>query len=261
MTTSALALALALIVAPGGPPRYRVGSPRAPRRLQRVVPYAVSIAGTVVIVVLAPVTATAAGAVVVGTIALRRRGARSRIGRTAESAALQAALTVLVGELRVGAHPVVAFESAAAEVEGTVADSLRAVAARARLGADVAGGLRSAAATSAIPGYWERLSASWQLAQTQGLAIVALVRAAQRDIVARERFTSSVAAGMAGARATAAILAGLPFLGVGLGQLIGAEPLSFLLSGGVGGWLLLVGVSLACAGLWWSDRITDRVLG
>ena len=174
--------------------------------------------------------------------------------------ALQGALSVLVGELRVGAHPVIAFESAAAEVDGFVADSLRAVAARARLGADVAAGLRSAAAHSTVPGYWERLSGSWQLAQTQGLAIVALVGAAQRDIIAHERFASSVAAGMAGARATAAILAGLPFLGVGLGHLIGAEPVRFLLSGGIGGWLLLVGVTLACAGLWWSDRITERVL-
>lgn len=50
----------------------------------------------------------------------------------------------------------------------------------------------------------------------------------------------------------------LPLLGVLLGQLIGARPLSFLLTGRVGGWLLVVGLTLACAGLLWSDRITDR---
>ncbi len=64
---------------------------------------------------------------------------------------------------------------------------------------------------------------------------------------------------MAGARATAVILAGLPLLGILLGQLIGAQPLSFLLSGHAGGWLLVVGLALACGGLLWSDRITDRV--
>jgi tight adherence protein B len=48
-------------------------------------------------------------------------------------------------------------------------------------------------------------------------------------------------------------------LGVLLGQLIGARPLSFLLSGHAGGWLLVVGSMLACAGLVWSDRITDRL--
>jgi tight adherence protein B len=36
--------------------------------------------------------------------------------------------------------------------------------------------------------------------------------------------------------------------------------LRFLLSGGAGGWLLVVGVVLACCGLLWSDRITGRAL-
>jgi tight adherence protein B len=255
VTVAALALAMALMVAPGQE-RRRVGARKSPRQVRR----AIAVGASIALALLVPITATLAAAMIAATVALRRKGFRKRARRTEESAALQAALGVLVGELRVGAHPVVAFESAAAEVEGTVAESLREVAARARLGADVAAGLRSVAGQSTVPGHWERLSACWLLAQTQGLAIVALVCAAQRDIVERDRFVSSVAAGMAGARATAAILAGLPLLGVGLGHLIGAEPLRFLLSGGVGGWFLLTGVALACAGLWWCDRITDRVL-
>ena len=55
----------------------------------------------------------------------------------------------------------------------------------------------------------------WQLAQTHGLAIATLMQTAQRDIVERERFSARVDAGMAGARTTAAVLAGLPALGVG----------------------------------------------
>lgn len=65
---------------------------------------------------------------------------------------------------------------------------------------------------------------------------------------------------MAGARASATLLACLPVLGVALGQLIGAGPVDFLL-GGPGGVLALVGVSLVCAGLLWSDRITARLGG
>ena len=145
---------------------------------------------------------------------------------------------------------------AATEVDGPVAESLRAVAARARLGADVAAGLRSVAAESSLSAHWERLAVFWRLAQTHGLAIATLMHTAQRDIVERERFSARVDAGMAGARTTAAVLAGLPVLGIGLGQLIGADPLGFLLSGGAGGWLLVVGVTLACCGLLWSDRIT-----
>ena len=46
---------------------------------------------------------------------------------------------------------------------------------------------------------------------------------------ARERFSAKLEAGMTGARTTAVVLAGLPLLGIGLGELIGAEPVSFLL--------------------------------
>ena len=217
--------------------------------------------GLAVILAMAlPVAAALAAAILVGTLMLRRRRGKARRARAAESSALQVALDVLVGELRVGAHPVAAFDVAAREVDGPVADSLRAVAARARLGADVAAGLRSFAESSRLPAHWERLALFWRLAQTHGLAIATLMRAAHRDIVEREQFSARVDAGMAGARTTAAVLAGLPVLGVGLGQLIGADPLGFLLAGGAGGWLLVVGVTLACCGLLWSDRITGRAL-
>ena len=45
------------------------------------------------------------------------------------------------------------------------------------------------------------------------------------DVVERRRFDAQVAAGMAGARATAAAPRGLPLLGVGLGQLMVLNPL------------------------------------
>ena len=148
---------------------------------------------------------------------------------------------------------------AAEETDGVVAAALRTIAARARLGADVAAGMLSVACRSSLPGQWERLSVCWQLAQTHGLAIGTLMETAQRDLVERQRFSSRVDAGMAGARTTAAVLAGLPAIGIGLGQLIGADPLTFLLSGGFGEWLLVIGVLLACAGLLWCDRITCAV--
>jgi tight adherence protein B len=209
--------------------------------------------------VLLPVSVIAASSIVGITLWMRRSRHLRMTRRAAESAALQGALDVLVGELRVGAHPVAAFSVAADEVDGAVAGSLRAVAARARLGADVAAGLHGAAQSSLLPTHWERLAVCWQLAHDHGLAIATLVQTAQRDIVERDRFSARVEAGMTGARTTAAVLAGLPLLGVGLGELIGAEPVSFLLSGGAGGWLLIIGVTLACAGLLWSDHITGQV--
>ena len=81
----------------------------------------------------------------------------------------------------------------------------------------------------------------WQLASDHGLAIATLMRAAQRDIAERQRFSAKVTSGMAGARATAAILAGLPVLGVLLGQLIGRPAAE-----------LLVESATRAGGCWWS---------
>ena len=199
-------------------------------------------------------------AIVGATVEMRRRNRRRRRTRAAEAAALRGALDVLVGELRVGAHPVTAFGVAADDTDGVVATALRTIAARARLGADVAAGMLSVAHRSSLPGQWERLAVCWQLAQTHGLAIGTLMQTAQRDLVERQRFSSRVDAGMAGARTTAAVLAGLPVVGIALGQLIGADPLGFLLADGFGAWLLIIGVLLACGGLLWCDRITGAVV-
>lgn len=255
-----LLLAAALLVLPTRPAR---GLPptarrrRAGRPPERYVAAILPAAGLLLAVLVSP----AVGAVAVSgssVLWLRRRRRRRRQHRRAEGEAMTTALEVLVGELRAGAHPVHAFATAAAESAGAVRRSLQGVATRARLGADVAAGLRCAAATSPVPVYWDRLAVCWQLAGEHGLAMSALMRAARRDIVDRQRFTDRVEAGLAGARATATILAGLPLLGVLLGQLVGADPVGFLLGGGLGGWLLLVGAVLLGAGILWSDRIIDR---
>jgi tight adherence protein B len=262
LVAAALLLSLALVVFPSSP-RRRLTPPVPTRRRVPLVGarWVVCLAGcaAVAAAVVLPLTTVLAVAVLGTTVSLRYRRRRRVRRATEEGRTLETALDVLVGELRVGSHPVRAFGVAADETDGMVAASLRAVAARARLGADVTAGLRTAAQSSALPAHWDRLAVCWQLASDQGLAIATLMRAAQRDIAERQRFSARVTSGLAGARASATILAGLPVLGVVLGQLIGARPLSFLLSGHVGGWLLVVGLTLACGGLLWSDRITNRV--
>ncbi len=261
LAVAALLLSLALVAFKASPRRRLRPPARVPRRAiagARGVG-CVTACAVVAVAVMLPLTTVVAVAVVGATAGLRYRR-RRRIQRAIdEGRTLETALDVLVGELRVGSHPVRAFSVAADETVGVVAVSLRAVAARARLGADVTAGLRAAARSSALPAHWNRLAVCWQLASDHGLAIATLMRAAQRDIAERQRFSARVSSNMAGARATATILAGLPVLGVLLGQLIGARPLSFLLSGHAGGWLLVIGSMLACGGLVWSDRITDRL--
>jgi tight adherence protein B len=260
IAAAGLLLALALLVFPSSPRRRLAAATPSWGRVTVGTSGAgcLTACAAVAAATLLPLTTVLAAAMVAATASLRYRRRRRIRRATEEGRTLEAALDVLVGELRVGSHPVHAFGVAADETVGVVAMSLRAVAARARLGADVAAGLRAAARSSAQPTHWHRLAVCWQLASDHGLAIAGLMRTAQRDIVEHQRFSARVTAGMAGARATAAILAGLPVLGVLLGQLIGARPLSFLLSGHTGGWLLVVGSMLACGGLLWSDRIIER---
>ncbi len=259
--SGALALALAVAVLPSPPLRRLSGRGAAVRRRMPGALAGWIVGGTAIVVAfLLSVAIAVAAAIVVATIALRHRRSRHAKRVVAEGQSLHAAVEVLVGELRVGAHPVRAFSVAADETGGPVATAFRAVAARARLGADVATGLRSAATASAAPSYWDRLAVCWQLAAEHGLGMSTLMRAAQSDIAQRQRFSAQVTAKLAGARATATILAGLPVLGVLLGELIAAHPVRFLLGSQAGGWLLAVGATLACGGLLWSDRITDRVM-
>lgn len=256
----ALMLALAVLVAPqpGGLERLGHRKRLAPLRSgsgSRMLGLPAAAVAAVALVAL-PLPVTLAGAALVGTAGLRWQRSRREAARAREAQTLQGALGILVGELRAGAHPVAAFDAAAHEVDGPVAAALGEVAARARLGADVAGGLRAVAGSSALPAHWQRLAVYWQLALDHGLAIAPLMRAAERDVVARERFSSRIRAGMAGARTTAAVLSGLPALGIVLGQLIGAHPVRFLLGDGAA--VLAVGVVLCCLGLLWSDRIIAR---
>mgnify|MGYP001419409304 CR=1 FL=1 len=215
MTGAALALAAALVVWPAAP--RRLADLRTHRRRRLRAWPVVAVLGVAVAWAVPVPVALALGAAA-GTAALRRRQRLAQQRRERESAALQAALDVLVGELRIGAHPVSAGGTAAGEVCGPVGDGMRAVAARARI--------RSARGLS--------------ICQNRNTAT--LRRTAQRDIVERDRRSARGSAAMAGPRATATGLAGLPAAGIGLGQLIGAEPLAFLLAPGAGGWLLIIGV-------------------
>ena len=261
---AAVLLAAALLVAPA-PARHRLGSPRRRTGAGRGAPVlalrrgAVPAAG-VVLVWLHPAVAVAAG-ILAAALWQRVRAARRRRKAAAEGHALAEALEVMAGELRIGAHPVAALSTAARESAGdtAVAQALAAVGARARLGADVAAALAGAAQGSALPGQWHRLAALWQLAGTHGLAIAELIRAAHRDVAERRRYADAVSAQLAGARATTAILAGLPLVGIGLGQALGARPLAFLTGSGAGGGCLILGAGFLAAGLLWSGRLTDRL--
>ena len=147
---AALALSAAVLVLPSSPRRRLARPARVRNRLSPQAAGFIAVCAMAFGAVLLPLTTVLAVAALGATTGLRYyRRRRSRRGMD-ESRELETAIDVLVGELRVGAHPAQAFVVAAEETAGPVADSCRAVAARARLGADVAAGLRTVAETSAL---------------------------------------------------------------------------------------------------------------
>ncbi len=199
-----------------------------------------------------------AAALVASTVLVRGRRARRERQRVAETAQLLEGLEAVIGELRVGAHPSDAARVAALETNGDVARAFAVSAARSRLGGSGADGLRRH--RSVVARELARVAGAWRVAERHGLALAELLTAARSDLLGRKRFRDRTAAALAGARATAMVLALLPLLGLGLGELMGASPLRVLLLSSAGAVLLPLGSALTCAGLLWADAITDKVL-
>ncbi|WP_418345319.1 type II secretion system F family protein [Rhodococcus pyridinivorans] len=263
MNATILCLAAALFVLPSASARRRLrrGVPdAAPRPIPRALVVGVMVVVLATVVVWAGITPAVAGATVATTAVWRRRARRRAAELDRQRRMLLSGLDTVIADLRVGTHPADACETAARETAGSVADAFRVAAARARLGGSAAHGLCSATASSnGVADSLGRVADAWAVSDRHGLALAELLGAARIDLAARMRIRARTEAGLAGARATATVLAGLPVLGVGLGQLMGAAPLGILLAGGLGGIMLVVGTALVCAGLLWTDRIAARV--
>ncbi|MBF6236308.1 type II secretion system F family protein [Nocardia otitidiscaviarum] len=255
-------LALALVTLPPPPARRRCAALFGPPVPERKVlsPFVLRVA-----VPLIPLSLWLVGfgtmlaaAVLAATLAVRHHRGRHARRHAAELAHLLDGLEVIIGELRVGAHPSAAAEIAARETAGDTSHAFAVSAARSRLGGSGASGLRQP--NSAIAHDLSRVADAWQVAESHGLALAELLTAARTDLLGRKRFQARTRAALAGAHATAAVLSALPLLGLALGHLMGAAPLHILLTTPPGQLLLPLGTTLTCTGLLWTDAITRKVL-
>jgi len=243
-------------VASLGPARSGRGRRRS--GLRRPVAAAALLAGAVGLVVAGP-AGCLAGAVSAGTTAGRWRSRRREARSLAATAELATAVGLLCAELRAGGHPAPAAERVAADAGPYAAVVLGSVAATARLCGDVSAALRrQAAAVPVLAQPLDQLAAAWALAARHGIPLAPVLDAVRSDLDHRVRARRRLRACLAGPRATAAVLACLPLLGLLLGQAVGAQPWLVLTGVAAGQLLLAVGALLICAGLAWSARLVDR---
>ncbi|WEP00263.1 type II secretion system F family protein [Streptomyces sp. FXJ1.172] len=197
-----------------------------------------------------PVVAGAAGVPVLRRVRLARQAGRTRERRADAVIALCGALA---GEVRAGRQPGEALLRAARDCGG-LGDAQAAVVAAARFGGDVPGALAAAARQPGAEGLLG-LAACWRVAVDQGAGLAAGLDRLDAALRAERDQRADLQAQLAGARATAVLLAVLPALGLLLGTAMGAHPLHVLLHTGPGLACLVVGTAFEAAGLGWAARI------
>lgn len=183
----------------------------------------------------------------VGIPAVLRRRRRSATGEVVE------VLAGLRDELRAGAALRPALERAVMAVDGGVLANTVAVS---RMGGDVPAALRQDAHGRPLV---LSLAALWQVCEGSGAALAAaldrLVEAAEQSAKVRREVTAQ----LAGPRSTVRVLAVLPVVGLGMGLLMGADPIGFLLGTPWGWGCLIVAAGLETAGVLWMRRLVSAI--
>ncbi|MER5829938.1 type II secretion system F family protein [Streptomyces sp. NPDC002130] len=197
-----------------------------------------------------PVVLGAAGVPLLRRARLAGRARRHQERRTDAVIALCGALA---GEVRAGRQPGEALLRAARDCGG-LADAQSTVLAAARFGGDVPDTLATAARQPGAEGL-RGLAACWRVAVDQGAGLAAGLDRLAAALRAERDQRCDLRAQLAGARATAVMLAGLPALGLLIGTALGADPLHVLLHTGAGLGCLAAGGVLEGLGLWWVRRI------
>lgn len=239
--------------------RLGVSAARAPtghrRRMRFLAPAALAVTTAVAFLVVGDrpnliVLAATAGGVAYAIVALRRRTGRRAVRHQRQAETIDVC-DALVAELGAGIPPPRALSHVAADWP-----ALAPAARTAELGGDVPDALRK---LSEAPGRaaFGQIGAAWEISIRSGAGLAGvldrLAVALRNDDEARQEVTASLGA----PRATARVLAVLPFLGLTLGAGIGGDPVAVLLETMLGAVCLLVGSSLAIAGLFWVEHIAD----
>jgi tight adherence protein B len=123
---------------------------------------------------------------------------------------------------------------------------------------DVSASLRTAADRPGATAL-RHVAACWAVAGDAGAGLAAALQRLAAALQATQRLRGEVTAQLAGARASARLLALLPLFGLLLGHAIGAAPTHFLLHSTPGAVCAALTVVLDVIGLAWTDRIAARV--
>ncbi len=160
-------------------------------------------------------------------------------------------LAALSAELAAGQPTVLALQGAVAGLEPNPCPQALAAC---RTGGDVPAALRAdARASGAAP--LRGLAACWEVSDRSGAGLAMAVTRMAAGLRAAAESDAQLEGEIAAVRTSARLLAGLPLLGLLIGQWIGADPLAWLAGSWVGRGVLIVGVTFELVGILWLHRM------
>jgi len=208
------------------------------------------LAGAATAVASTPVVAALAAGVAGEAVRGGQRRWREQADRRA-AAALAEALGAAAAEVRAGRT----LEEAAVRAAAACPDPATA----ALLGPVLRTGVPPPDAGPLAP-LLGRVAAAVQVSRRTGCSLAGVLGAAEDDLLAQRQAEQELQSATAGPRASAAVLAGLPVLGLLMGSGVGADPWRVLTTTGPGTVLLVAGVALELTGTVWSARLVRRAV-
>lgn len=147
---------------------------------------------------------------------------------------------------------------AAARCGAPVGEAIRRAAAGGLTGRGPARGVGSGAREQ---GAWLQLAACFDVAEASGCALADVLTRFAAQLDAADDAEAARETALAGPRATVRLLSWLPVLGLGVGTLLGVDPLKILLGTSEGLAALAAGAFLTTAGRIWSNRLVRSAAG
>lgn len=102
---------------------------------------------------------------------------------------------------------------------------------------------------------WQELAACFEVSEASGAPVAAVLSRLADRLEAQDDAAAMRETALAGPRATVRLLTWLPVVGLGLGMIMGVDPLRILLGSPVGWVCLGAGIALLVAGRWWANRL------
>lgn len=107
---------------------------------------------------------------------------------------------------------------------------------------------------------WKRLAWCFAISERSGAALAELLDQLATDLENSADMRRALDVALAGPRATSRLLTFLPLIGLGLGQLLGIEPVYILLTHPLGRIALVGGVLLWLSNRWWCNHLLGKIM-